>query len=101
MKVRRKSLWRSKNAKQSRKFSNMRAAKERLRLAKLAAPSQLPDTSATYQPTSINPLFVVTVRCRDGERVRLPVREGAHGLIPSPTAIARKVAAILTHYRPA
>jgi len=101
MKVRRKSLWRSKNAKQSRKFANMRAAKERLRLARLTAPSQLPDSSATYHPAPLKPLFVVTIRCRDGERVRLLVREGAHGLIPSPTAVARKVAALLTHYRPA
>lgn len=101
MKVRRKSLWRSQNAKHARKFANMRAAKERLRLARLAAPVEMPDTSATYQPRRLKPLFVITIRCRDGERVRLLVREGPHGLLPSATTVARKVAALLTHYRPA
>ena len=101
MKVRRKSLWRSTNAKRAKKFSNMRAAKERKRLARLAAPAQMPDTSHTYLPPRIKPLFVITIRCRDGERVRLLVREGPHGLLPSATTVARKVAAVLTHYRPA
>ena len=101
MKVRRKSLWRSKNDKHARKFANMRAAKERLRLARLAAPVEMPDTSATYQPPRLKPLFVITIRCRDGACERLKIYDGAHGLHPSATATAKKIAVTLLHYRPA
>lgn len=100
MKVRRKSLWRSENSKRARKFSNMRAAKERKRFAGAFAEPVLPDASAVPLPKRAKPLFVVTVRCRDGEAVRLPVHEGLFGLMPSATAAARKIAAVLTHYRP-
>lgn len=50
MKVRRKSLWRKQNSKRVRKFSNMRAAKERKRLARAFAEPVLPDASAVPLP---------------------------------------------------
>lgn len=101
MTVRRKSLWRSQNSKRARKFANMRAANERKRLARLAAEPTQPDTSHTYVPKRTPPLFTVTIRCRDGERVRLAIREGAHGLKPCANTAAKKIAAVLMHYRPA
>lgn len=102
MKVRRKSLHRSANAKRAKKMAAMRAAKERKRLVRLAAEPTLPDTAHTYRPPPLAPLFVVTIRCRDGERVQLRLFENLHGrgLTPSATLAARKIAAVLTHYRP-
>lgn len=102
MKVRRKSLHRSANAKRAKKFAAMRAAKERKRLARVAAEPTMPHTAHTYQPKLPTPLFVVTIRCRDGERVQLRLFENLHGcgLTPSATLAARKIAAVLTHYRP-
>jgi hypothetical protein len=47
------------------------------------------------------PLFVITIRCRDGSVERVRVQEGPRGLLPSPTATARQIKAVLTHYRPA
>lgn len=101
MKVRRKSLHRSANAKRASKFSNMRAAKERKRLARLSAEITLPDTSHVFTPASLKPLFVLTIRCRDGAVERLRIYHGPHGLSPSPTRAALKIATVLTYYRPA
>jgi hypothetical protein len=101
MKVRRKSLHRSANAKRARKFSNMRAAKERKRIARLSAEITLPDIAHLFDPTPVKPLFIVTIRCRDGAVERLRIYHGPHGLSPSPTKAARKIATVLTHYRPA
>lgn len=100
MKVRRKSLWRSQNNKHARKRANQRAAKERIRLERLARDEPMPDVSGTFVPKRLAPLFVVSIRCRDGERVTLPVHEIPGGLSVSPTAAGRKVAAVLKHYRP-
>ena len=101
MTVRRKSLWRSQNSKRARKFANMRAAKERKRLARLAAEPTQPEASHAYVPKRTPPLFTIAIRCRDGERVRLAIHEGAHGLVPSATTAAKKIATVLMHYRPA
>jgi hypothetical protein len=101
MKVRRKSLWRSQTNTSVRKFANMRAAKERKRLARLSAEVARPDLSHVPRPRRPIPLFVVTIRCRDGESVALRVHDFPERLLPSPTAVAKKVAAVLTHYRPA
>lgn len=101
MRVRRKSLHRSTNAKRAKKFAAMRAAKERKRLARLDAPVQMPDTSHAYQPLRLKPLFVITVRCRDGATERLRIYEGPAGLHPAATLAGRKVAAVLANYRPA
>ena len=101
MKVRRKSLWRSANAKRARKFSNMRAAKERKRLARAFAEVPLPDTSHIADPQPAKPLFVVTVRCvADGEAVKLKVFDGPFGLFPSATTAMRRIGCVLKHYRP-
>lgn len=102
MTVRRKSLWRSQNVKLAIKRRNQRAAKERLRLARAAMPDVMPDASRAPKFLRPKPLFVVTVRCRDGESVRLSIYENPWGaLTPSATAASRKIAAILKHYRPA
>ena len=101
MKVRRKSLHRSANAKRAKKFAAMRAAKERQRVARLSVEPTLPNTAHTYQPPKLAPLFVITIRCCDGESARLRIYHGPHGLFPSPTKAARKLAAVLSHYRPA
>ena len=101
MKVRRKSLWRSRNVKRTRKFANMRAAKEPTRPARLAADPVMPDMAHVYRPKALAPLFVVTIRCRDGAVERLRIHEGNHGLFPSATTAAKKIAAVLMHYRPA
>lgn len=98
MTVRRKSLWRSANSKRTRKFSNMRAAKERKRLARLDASAAMPPPMPR-QPR-VKPLFVVTIRCRDGEAVRLRIYDGPHGLSPGATTAARRIAAVLANYRP-
>lgn len=103
MKVRQKSLWRSKNVKLSgrtKKFANMRAAKEHKRLARLARDEPPPDLSHTYMPRTTPPLFVVSIRCRDGERVSLPIHETPHGLSVSATLAGRKVACVIANYRP-
>lgn len=101
MKVRRKSLWRSQNNKLAIKRRNQRAAKERLRLARVAREAPMPETSAAWKGKASAPLFVVTIRCRDGESVRLAVHELPWGLSVSPTLAGRKVAAVLQNYRPA
>lgn len=101
MKVRRKSLWRSQNTKRARKFANMRAAKEHKRLARVAAEVIPLRAPACPRPPTPKPLFVITVRCRDGESVRLKIREGMHGLMPSASLAGRKIAAIVANYRPA
>lgn len=46
------------------------------------------------------PLFTITVRCRDGERVAFSTTEAVHGLTVSPTKCGAKIAAIIANYRP-
>lgn len=115
MKVRRKSLHRSTNAKRAKKFANMRAAKERKRLARLASPppalcpmceahgaGPCRDCDGDYAAIrAARPLFVITIRCRDGACERLKIYDGPFGIHPSATAASRKVAAVLANYRPA
>lgn len=82
------------------KFANMRAAKERKRIDRLALPDVMPDLSHVPQPKKLSPLFVVTIRCRDGERVRIPIHETPWGLSVSATAVSKRVATVLREYRP-
>ena len=103
MNVRRKSRWRSGNNKRATKFSAMRAAKERKRLARML------DTDAGCPPwpcpklgRAPAPLFRVTIRCRDGQRVSFAVTESSWGgLFPSVSAAVNKVRTVLANYRPA
>lgn len=101
MKVRRKSLWRSQNVKLAIKRRNQRAAKDRLRLARAQRGEKIPSASTAPQPGRLKPLFVVTIRCLDGESVRLKIYENPWGgLSPSATSASLKIAAILKNYRP-
>ena len=100
MRVRRKSLWRSKNSKNARKFANMRAAKERKRIEGLSAEPVMPDMAHVYWPKPTKPLFVVTVRCRDGEFVRIKIHDGLSALAPSPTEVLRRIGCVIKNYRP-
>ena len=103
MKVRRKSLWRSENIRKRFKWrANQRAAKERKRIACAFRDEPMPDTSHVKMPRASPPLFTVTVRCCDGESVALRIHKTPWGkLSVSPTLAGRKIAAILTNYRPA
>jgi hypothetical protein len=102
MTERRKRRW----AAQNRKRANQRAAKERLRLARIEARAAAVEAAREENAHQVRkpraaPLFRITIRCRDGERVSLAVHEGPWELLPSATAAARQVAAVLRHYRPA
>jgi hypothetical protein len=102
MKVRRKSLHRSRNGKLWKKRANQRAAKERKRLARAASPAPLTvypftDTHSYPKPTG----FRVIIECLDdGERVQFTTGRGPHGLTISPTLAGRRVACVLRHYLP-
>lgn len=87
--------------KRAKKFANMRAAKERKRLARLSAERTMPDMAHVYDPKPSAPLFVITIRCRDGARERLRIYERDGGLSISATMAGRKIAAAVAHYRPA
>jgi hypothetical protein len=101
MGVRRKSLWRSANNKRAKMFARKRAAKERKRLARVAREEPWPDVSHVARPASTPPLFIVTIRCRDGASCSMRIHETPHGLTISPTLAGRKVACVLANYRPA
>jgi hypothetical protein len=79
----------------------MRAAKERKRIELLSLPDAMPDMAHVAAPSKVKPLFVVTVRCRDGETVKMRIHEGPHGLTISGTDAGKRVAAIVKNYRPA
>lgn len=102
MKVRRKSLWRRENVRRRFKLrANQRAAKERKRMERATRDEPLPDCSHVVIPKAARPLFVVTIKCSDGEKVALPIHVTSRGsLSVSPTLAGRKIAAILTYYRP-
>lgn len=102
MKVMRKSLHRSANAKRARKFANMRAAKERKRLARVAREEPLPDLShCPPMPQGKPSGFRVSITCiDDGERVSFVAARGPFGLTVSPSLAGRKVAAVLANYTP-
>ena len=103
MKVRRKSLHRSKNGKLWKKRANQRAAKERKRIARVNAEPTMPDMPFTVVEVRPKPSgFRVTIECLDdGERVQFTSARGPHGLTVSPTLAGRKVAAVLAYYIPA
>lgn len=101
MKVRRKSLWRSQNNKLAIKRRNQRAAKERKRAARAGRAEVMPALAHAARVKPARPLFVVTIRCRDGASVKLRVHEVPWGLSVAPTLAGRKVASVLRHYRPA
>lgn len=101
MNVRQKSLWRSKNCKTWRKRANQRAAKERIRIERTLRDEPLPDTSHVMFPKTKPIGFEITIRCLDdGESVKLRTHRYPWGLSISPTACARRVAAVLAHYEP-
>lgn len=70
-------------------------------MARFCADPTLPDRAHVDHLKPSGPLFVITIRCRDGSVERVPVHEGPHGLLPAPTKVGRQIAAVLTHYRPA
>lgn len=104
MKVRRKSLWRSKNTStaRARQFANMRAAKERKRLERVSREEPMPDTSGCYVPQVKPSGFRITITCLDdGERVSFKTVRLPWGLSISPTKVAQRVAKLLGNYLPA
>lgn len=101
MKVRRKSLWRSVNAKRKKLRASQRAAKERKRRARGDRGEAMPDGSACVPiGAAVASGFRVTIECLDdGERVSLTATRTPWGLSVSPTLAGRKVAAVLAGYR--
>ncbi len=89
----------------AKKFANMRAAKERLRMERAFAEPLMPDLSHCEDICAamprIKPLFIITITCSDGESVKLRLHDGPHGLMPSATSALRRIGAVLKHYRPA
>lgn len=99
--VRRKSLHRRANVKRALRFARMRAAKERIRLERLARDEPMPDTSHVVTPRIKPSGFRVTIQCLDdGERVSFTATRLPWGLSISPTLAGRKVATVLRHYLP-
>jgi hypothetical protein len=103
MKVARKSLHRSANAKRAKHRANQRAAKERKRLERTFSEEPMPDMS--HCPSIHGGKltgFRVTIQCLDdGERVSFITARGPYGLTISPTLASRKVACVLANYEPA
>ena len=80
----------------------MRAAKERKRMERALRDEPMPDCSHVIIPKAARPLFVVTIKCRDGEKVVLPIHKTSWGSLSiSPTLAGKKVACVLANYRPA
>ena len=102
MKVRRKSLWRSKNImRRFRMRTNQRAAKERKRLERINQNESVPDLSNTFIPKLKPSGFRITVQCLDdGERVSFTSFRNPWGdLTISPTLAGQKVACVLSNYQ--
>lgn len=79
----------------------MRAAKERIRLARVARPEVMPDTSHVVVPRCKPAGFRVSITClEDGERVSFTSARMPWGLSVSPSLAGRKVAAVLANYLP-
>lgn len=87
-----------------RKFANMRAAKERKRMERLENEISLADgtVGTTAKTRRAKPLFVITVRCRDGGVVKLPIHETPWGTLSvSATDAGKRIACLIGNYRPA
>jgi hypothetical protein len=98
----RKSRWRSLNQKRAKKRANQRAAKERKRLATVAAEPDYPVVEPQPTPRAKPSGFRVTITCLDdGESVSFTSANTPLGLSVSPTLAGRKVAAVLANYCPA
>jgi hypothetical protein len=100
--VRRKSRWRSENLKRHLKYrANQRAAKERIRLVRLAAEFEVPDVSYVKLPRRKPSGFSIHIRCLDdGARVSFTSHRLPWGLSVSPSKAGAKVEAVLRHYQP-
>lgn len=81
-------------------FAKMRAAKERKRLERAARDEPMPEVPVIPYARP-RPLFVVTIKCRDGETARCQLFDAPFGLVPSASVVAQKVACVLRNYRPA
>lgn len=94
--LRRKSRWRSINQKRARKFTLMRAAKERLRIERANAEPVLPDTSHVRLTRRIPAEATITERFADGHSFSTAIHRAPWGGInPSRTAILREIATTL------
>lgn len=100
-KLRCKSLWRSVNLKRHLRLrANQRAAKERLRLARVEREQVAPDMAHVVTPRPKPSGFRVVITClEDGERVSFTTRRTPWGLSVSPSLAGRKVAMVLRHYQ--
>lgn len=71
-------------------------------MERLANPTECPQPAKAPRTKAKPSGFVITIRCLDdGERVTLRTARGPWGLTVSATNCARKVAAVLQHYRAA
>lgn len=85
----------------AKKFERMRAAKERIRVERALRDEPMPDTSHVTFPTPNPSGFEITIRClEDGESVKLRTHRYPWGLSISPTECGRRIAAVLSHYKP-
>lgn len=85
-----------------KRLAQMRAAKERKRMARVARDESMPDTSGVFAPRVKPSGFRVTIECLDdGERASFTSYRLPWGLSVSPASAGRKVAAVLRHYQPA
>lgn len=102
MKVRRKSLWRSRNcSKQFKKRANQRAAKERKRIERVMTEPVLPDASHVVEPKPRKSGFRITIECLDdGEKASFTTARGPHGLLISATDCGRRVSSVIANYVP-
>ena len=89
-------------ARNRKRLAQMRAAKERKRMARAMRPEPMPDTSHVAVPRPKPSGFTVSIRCLDdGERVSFTAHRTPWGnLSVSPTLAGRKVAAVLANYQP-
>ena len=83
-----------------KKFAQMRAAKERLRIERANAEPQMPDTSHCEPMPKLKPRgFEVIVRCLDdGARSSFRALRTPFGLSVSPTLAGRRVACVMREY---
>lgn len=88
-------------ARNRKRLAQMRAAKERKRMARALSQEAMPDASHVAVPATKPSGFTVSIRCLDdGERVSFTAHRTPWGLSISPTLAGRKVAAVLANYQP-